>query len=239
MCLSRINITAGVILILLSSAPAFGDDDADDIKQRIGKGDPVTGKIKSAPAFGDDDADDIKLRIGKGDPVAGKIKSALCQSCHGEDGNSTISNFPKIAGQYALYIQKQIKDFKAGTRQDPLMTDIALTITNDQDLFDISAYFASQKQMKGAKAVPTKAGQRRFESGNGCQTCHGIKGKGLAPDSPFAPVIGGQHKDYLIKQITDFRNNARTNESTGMMGLISDLMNDEQIEEIATYESGL
>ena len=236
--LSRINITASVILILLSSSPAFGDDDADDIKH-IGKGDPVAGKIKSAPAFGDDDADDIKQRIGKGDPVAGKIKSALCQSCHGQDGNSTISNFPKLSGQYAIYIQKQIKDFKTGTRQDPLMTDIALTVTNDQDLFDISAYFASQKQMKGAKAVITKAGQKRFESGNGCQTCHGINGKGLAPNSPFAPVIGGQHKDYLIKQITDFRNNARTNESTGMMGLISDLMSDEQIEEIATYESGL
>ena len=207
----RINITTSFTIVLLSSMAAYAGDDPDEIKQRL----------------------------GAGDPVAGKVKSAFCQSCHGEDGNSATSDFPKLAGQYAAYIQKQIKDFKAGARQDPLMTDIALTVTDDQDLLDISAYFASQKQMKGAKPVITKAGQRRFQSGNGCQTCHGINGKGLAPNNPHAPVIGGQHRDYLIKQITDFRSNARTNEPTGMMGLIADLMTDEQIEEVASYESGL
>lgn len=195
--------------------------------------------LSSISALADDDLDDIQQRLGAGDPLAGKVKSAFCQGCHGEDGNSATSDFPKLAGQYAAYIQKEIKDFKAGARQDPLMTDIALTVTNDQDLLDISAYFASQKKMKGAKPVITKAGQRRFQSGNGCQTCHGINGKGLAPNSPYAPVIGGQHKSYLIKQIIDFRRNARTNEGTGMMGMIADLMSDEQIEEIAAYESGL
>jgi cytochrome c553 len=213
----RLYLTTSLILILLSSISALAEDYLDDL----------------------DDLDDIQQRIGAGNPLSGKEKSAFCQGCHGEDGNSAISDFPKLAGQYATYIQKQIKDFKMGARQDPLMTDIALTLTNDQDLLDISAYFASQKQMKGAKRVITKAGQRRFQAGNGCQTCHGVNGKGLAPDNPIAPVIGGQHKNYLIKQLIDFRRNARTNEGSGMMGMIADLMSDEQIEEIASYESGL
>lgn len=207
----RINITTSFAIVLLYATTAYAGDSPDEITQRI----------------------------GAGDPVAGKVKSALCQSCHGEDGNSATSDFPKLAGQYAVYIQKQIKDFKAGSRKDPVMTDMAATVTDDQDLLDISAYFASQKQMKGAKPVITKAGQARFVAGNGCQTCHGVNGKGLAPNSPYAPVIGGQHRDYLIKQIKDFRSNARTNESTGMMGMIADLMSDEQIEEVAYYESGL
>lgn len=190
-------------------------------------------------AWAGDNPDEIIQRIGAGDPSAGKMKSAFCQGCHGEDGNSTAPEFPKLAGQYAAYIQKQIRDFKMGKRQDPLMTDIALTLTDERDLLDISAYFASQKQMKGAAPVISSGGQRRFQAGNGCQTCHGINGKGLAPNNPNAPVIGGQHKDYLVKQLKNFRSNARTNEATGMMGLIADLMNDEQIEEISAYESGL
>ena len=53
-----------------------------------------------------------------GDPVAGKDKSALCQGCHGEDGMSAASVFPRLAGQYAGYIRKQIADFQARSRKD-------------------------------------------------------------------------------------------------------------------------
>jgi cytochrome c553 len=61
----------------------------------------------------------------------------------------------------------------------------------------------------------------------------------LAPDDPRAPVIGGQHKEYLIKQLRDFRSNSRKNEESGIMGMIAGQMSDEQIEEVARYESGL
>lgn len=120
-----------------------------------------------------------------------------------------------------------------------MMTEIAARLTNEQDLLDISAYFASQKQMNGDVRLFNEAGKRRFTVGNGCQTCHGVNGKGLAPNNPHAPVIGGQHKAYLVKQLKDFRSNARSNESTGIMGMIAAMMSDEQINEVATYESGL
>ena len=52
-----------------------------------------------------------------GDPVAGKDKSALCQGCHGEDGMSAASSFPRLAGQYAGYIRKQVADFSSKIAQ--------------------------------------------------------------------------------------------------------------------------
>lgn len=208
---TRIYITTSLAIVLLSATTAFAGDSPEDIKQRI----------------------------GAGDPVAGKDKSALCQGCHGEGGNSATSDFPKLAGQYAAHIQKQMNDFKIGARKDPVMTDMAATVTNNQDLLDISAYFASQKQMKGASPVVNKAGQYRFLDGNGCISCHGVNGKGLAPNNPTAPVIGGQHKDYLVKQLKDFKSGARTNEPSGMMAMIVGFMSDAEIEEVAGYVSGL
>ena len=196
--------------------------------------------LTATTAFAGDSPADIKQRSGTGDPIAGKEKSAMCQGCHGEDGNSATADFPKLAGQYADYIQKQIHDFKAGSRKDPVMTDMAATITEKQDLLDIAAYFASQKQMKGASSIVNKAGQARFmEEGNGCVGCHGINGKGMAPNDSSAPVIGGQHKEYLVKQLKDFKSRARTNESSGMMAFVAGSMSDAEMEEVASYVSGL
>lgn len=190
-------------------------------------------------AFAGDSEEEIKKRIGAGNPVSGKDKSALCQGCHGEDGNSASSTFPKLAGQYAAYIQKQIKNFQTGSRSDPVMSGMAATVTDNQDLLDISAYFASQKQMKGDSPVINAAGKDRFTVGNGCINCHGETGKGAGRGNPDAPVIGGQHKDYLIKQLKDFASGARDNEPSGMMAMIAGSMSEEELEEVANYVSGL
>lgn len=208
---SQINITIVLAVMLFSATAGYAGDSPDEIKQRI----------------------------GAGDPVAGKVKSLICQACHGADGNPVTADCPKLAGQYAAYIQKEIRDFQIGSRRDPIMTEIAARLTNEQDLLDISAYFASQKQMIGDVRMFDAAGQRRFVAGNGCQTCHGVNGKGLAPNNAHAPVIGGQHKRYLVKQLKDFRSAARNNESTGIMGMVAAMMSDEQIDEVTTYESGL
>lgn len=208
---SRIKLTIALVIMLLCATTGYAGDSPDDIKQRV----------------------------GTGDPVAGKVKSLICQACHGEDGNPVTADCPKLAGQYAAYIRKEIRDFQIGTRRDPMMTEIAARLTNEQDLLDISAYFASQKQMSGDVRLFNEAGKRRFTVGNGCQTCHGVNGKGLAPGNPNAPVIGGQHKAYLVKQLKDFRSYSRSNESTGIMGMVASMMSDEQIDEVATYESGL
>jgi cytochrome c553 len=196
-------------------------------------------------AHAGDSPADIKARIGKGDPVAGKDKSAMCQGCHGEDGNSAAPTFPKLAGQYANYLQKQVHDFQSEARVDPTMSGMAQTVTEHQDLLDITAYFASQKQMKGDAATANSAGKKLYLEGNdasgvyGCVNCHGENGKGKSAGNPMFPVIGGQHKDYLVKQLTDFNAGTRTNDPAGMMGTLAKLMTNEEIEAVADYLSGL
>jgi len=119
------------------------------------------------------------------------------------------------------------------------MSGMAATVTDKQDLLDISAYFASQKQMKGDSPVVSPSGKILFTIGNGCVNCHGETGKGAAAGNLDAPVIGGQHKDYLVKQLKAFASGARKNESSGMMAMIAYSMSDSEIEEVATYVSGM
>ena len=79
-----------------------------------------------------------------GDAAAGKTKAAACAACHGVDGNSTNPEWPKLAGQHAKYLEKQIKAFKSGARKDPLMSPMVANLS-DEDIADLAAYYASQK----------------------------------------------------------------------------------------------
>ena len=215
MCLYKNNITISLILIfLLMSAAAFAqDDDARLIKQHIG------------------------------DPAAGMEKSQLCQGCHGEFGHSTVGLIPKLAGQYAKYIVKQIHDYQAGTRTHQIMNAMAGTINDEDDLADIAAYFASQTKMKGSGSGDNKLGKNLFLHGDtakmrlACVNCHGAQGKGLDTKITMFPVIGGQHKDYLRKQLIDFRSGFRTNSPRGIMNTVAQSLTDAEIEALAEYVS--
>ncbi len=77
-----------------------------------------------------------------GDADAGKAKSAACAACHGADGISTMDIYPNLAGQKAAYLVKQLKAFKAGERNDPIMAPMAMPLS-DQDMEDLAAYYAS------------------------------------------------------------------------------------------------
>lgn len=200
----------------------------------------VATLVISAVAWAGDSEADIRARLGAGDPAAGKDKSAMCQGCHGADGNSAAPNFPKLAGQYADYIRKQVTDYQKGVRQDPTMTGMAAAVTSEQDLQDIAAYFASQKQMAGEGSA-NAAGGKLYTEGDmsrgiyACINCHGERGKGKAPDNALFPVIGGQHKDYLVKQLTDLKGRTRSNDPAGMMADIARNMSDADIAATAEY----
>lgn len=78
------------------------------------------------------------------DIEAGKAKSATCAACHGANGISAIPMYPNLAGQKEMYLDKQMKAFRDGQRQDPVMGPMAKPLS-DQDIADISAYYASLK----------------------------------------------------------------------------------------------
>ncbi len=186
------------------------------------------------------------MSSGDGDAKAGKTKSELCQGCHGANGISIDpTTFPNLAGQYAGYIFKQVQDFQLGNRHDDTMSAMAATVVSKQDLKDISVYFASQKQMK-ASGGSSKTGAKLFKSGNkklgnygACVRCHGKNGKGKGKNNSLFPVIGGQQKAYLIKQLKDFKAGKRANDPAGMMAMVAKGLSDKEINAVSEYVAGL
>lgn len=80
----------------------------------------------------------------KGSYEAGKAKSSVCAACHGADGVSAIPSFPKLAGQHRDYLHQALKDYKAGRRKNPVMTEQAKNLS-DADMLDLATYFSEQK----------------------------------------------------------------------------------------------
>ncbi|MFC5696076.1 c-type cytochrome [Pseudomonas sp. GCM10022186] len=179
-----------------------------------------------------------------GDAKAGQAKAAVCGACHGPDGNSAAPNFPKLAGQGERYLLKQMKDIKAGNRTVLEMTGL-LNNVSDQDMADIAAYFASQKGSVGA-ADPklVERGEALFRGGKldqgmpACTGCHSPDGSGNA--AAGFPHLGGQHAQYVAKQLTDFREGNRTNDGDAQMmrGIAAKLSN-KDIEAVSSYIQGL
>jgi cytochrome c553 len=83
--------------------------------------------------------------LAAGDAAAGKSKSTACGACHGPDGNSTNPLWPKLAGQHAAYLVKQLEAFKSGERKDALMSPMAAGLS-EEDMEDLAAFFAGQNQ---------------------------------------------------------------------------------------------
>lgn len=79
-----------------------------------------------------------------GDIAAGKAKAATCGACHGATGISAVPMYPNLAGQKEVYLVKQLKDFKSGARKDPVMSAMAMPLS-EADIANISAYYASLK----------------------------------------------------------------------------------------------
>lgn len=184
------------------------------------------------------------LAQAAGDPAAGQAKTAICAACHGADGNSPAPNFPKLAGQGERYLTKQLLDIKSGRRPVPEMTGMLATL-DDQGLADVAAWFASQKPTIGA-ADPNlvAAGQALFRGGNlalglpACAGCHAPDGTGNA--AAGFPHLGGQHAQYLSKQLTDFREGNRSNDGDSLvMRSIAAKLSNKDIEALAAYVQGL
>ncbi|MDR8016622.1 c-type cytochrome [Ectopseudomonas guguanensis] len=179
-----------------------------------------------------------------GDAEAGQGKVAVCGACHGVDGNSPAPNFPKLAGQGERYLLKQLHDIKSGVRPVVEMTGM-LDNLSDQDMADIAAYFASQKMSVGA-ADPklVERGEALFRGGKleegmpACTGCHSPDGAGLA--AAGFPKLGGQHAQYVAKQLTDFREGNRTNDGDAMiMRSIAAKLSNKDIEAVSSFIQGL
>ena len=179
----------------------------------------------------------------QGDAEAGKAKSVVCAGCHGPDGNSFNPMWPKLAGQSASYIIKQVNDFKAGTRKDPIMGAQAAAL-NDTDLANLAAYFSTQTRATGTTAADQAAlGGKVYRAGNSangvaaCMACHGPTGAGNS--AAGFPSLAGQQALYVEKALKDFRSGARVNDVNNMMQGVTANMTDAEITAVAQFVQGL
>ncbi|MBT8058443.1 MAG: cytochrome c4 [Gammaproteobacteria bacterium] len=181
-----------------------------------------------------------------GDAAAGQSKSAICAACHGVDGNSAVPNWPKLAGQHEQYLLRQLQLIKSGARPVPEMMAITPGLS-DQDLMDLSAYFASQT-INGGVADESKVplGERIYRAGNAdsgvpaCMACHGPAGEG----NPLAgyPALAGQHAVYTAKMLKGFRageNWGEDDASSAVMNGSAAELTDEEIDAVSSYLQGL
>ncbi len=162
-------------------------------------------------------------------------KTQVCAGCHGADGKPVDKTIPTIWGQQAGYIYIQLRDFKRGDRKSDIMQWIASSMER-QDMLDIAEYF-SQKPWPdlGQPSAPKDVASRAVTANQsiGCTGCHldHFQGDGTVPR------LAGMGRDYLIKQMTDFRSHARGN-NPGM----SDLMlatSPDDLAALAEYLAGL
>ena len=176
------------------------------------------------------------------DVAAGKAKAEqLCTSCHGADGNSVNPEWPKLAGQHAGYLAKQLADFKAGRRKSDTMASMATDLT-PEEMLALGVYF-EQKPTKPRPARDVElagVGRYIFHRGNessgvaACAGCHGENGHGTEQ----LPRLAGQVPRYIEDQLRSFNKRERTNDNAIMHSIASKLT-ELEIKGVAMYISSL
>ncbi len=198
--------------------------------------------ICSSPAFGQD--------AGKPDLARAKqIAETVCAACHGADGNSAVAVNPNLAGQGAEYISRQLTNFKAGVRVNPIMQGMAAPLT-PPEIVALGVYFSQQKP-KGNTAKDPKLvemAQTLYRAGDAatglpaCSACHSPTGAGIPKNYPR---LSGQYSDYTYAQLKAFKAGERGNDKDGkdvqgrIMGAVAARMTDTQMKALADYASGL
>ncbi len=190
-----------------------------------------------------------------GNSAAGEAQVASCAGCHGMDGNSAMGAFPKLAGLGEKYLTKQLMDIRDGKRVIVEMTG-QLNGKSDQDLADMAAFYDSQgRQLSGSKQIELIGssisgdeaiafGASLYRGGNvdvgipSCTGCHAPNGAGNEPAG--YPALGGQHADYIAKQLRQFRDGLRHNDGEAkVMRGVAERMSNREIDALANYIAGL
>ena len=179
----------------------------------------------------------FKPDLAKGEASFG----AVCAACHGPDGNSSAPIYPKLAQQHPEYLVKQLTEFKAGKRANPIMLGFASTLSED-DMKNISYWVSSKASKEGTSKEKdlVTLGERIFRGGiadrqvPACAGCHSPNGAGIPAQYPR---LAGQNAEYATAQLTAFRDGVRTNSL--QMTQVAAKLNDREIKAVSDYIAGL
>jgi cytochrome c553 len=178
----------------------------------------------------------------------GATNVAACASCHGAKGEGmAASGFPRIAGQSAYYIGKQLAAYANGARVNPVMEPIAKGL-NAQQIRDVSAYYA----LLGGGAAPVASAPAKArgadrarkldsvgdaaKSVQACVNCHGPAGTGEPPSYPY---LAGQHAGYLTAAMAEWKSGARKTDMSGQMPHIAHQLSDADVAALSAYYSAM
>ncbi|MBW7567254.1 c-type cytochrome [Chromobacterium subtsugae] len=175
--------------------------------------------------------------------LAAPRPAELCGSCHGADGNGASPQFPRLAGQQAVYMEQQLLLFRDGKRDDKAAHRAALAKLDDAGIRSAAAYFAARapaaNAAAGADPKLVAAGAKLFREGNlavgtpPCFSCHGDRGEGNAT----APRLAGQHAAYLQSQLRVFDVSQRP--AAAEMQEIVKTMSEDDIKAVLAYLPGM
>lgn len=219
-------------LLLLPLQPALADA-ADAVKSPRGYGSKgyVWGKLLP------EQVEVLKL---SGDAVRGKEAFRGCRGCHKADAAGvTDGTYPRLTGQHASVVIKQVTEVRAGVRINPKMEPFSADhAVSPQEIADIAVFLAlaetTRENGKGDGDVVAR-GQKLYEQGR-CMQCHGRNGEGNAERS--YPVIAAQHFGYLKREMEYIQKGVRGNSHPDMVRAIKNYKH-EDIEAMADYLSRL
>ncbi len=170
-----------------------------------------------------------------------EIVEGKCFICHGAEGESSSPVFPRLAGQHASYVERQLADYKSGKRKNDTMQAMAADLT-PEEMRLLGMYFESKPARTHAVADPELAQVGRFVFNRGnpfsgvaaCADCHGAAGHG----TERLPRLGGQHAQYVENQLKAFSKRERTNDNA-VMHTVASKLTELELKAVAAYISGL
>ena len=168
-----------------------------------------------------------------GDAERGALLAQTCTGCHGIPGYYNAQpayHVPKLGGQNADYVEVALQGYRRGTRGHETMQAQASSLS-DQDIADVAAYFESFKA--DAEVGRTRASEAFIEAGRTkaatCVACHGPEGVAAAPQWPN---LAGQHENYLVEALEQYKNGGRVDM---VMNPLIQPLDEQSIEELAAF----
>ena len=170
-----------------------------------------------------------------------EIVEGKCFICHGIEGESSSPVFPRLAGQHANYVARQLADYKSGRRKSDTMRPMVEDLSS-ADFTALGRYFESRKPIAHAADDPdfAQVGRFIFQRGNpysgipSCASCHGQNGHG----TEVLPRLAGQHAQYLENQLKKFNSRERNNDNA-VMHTIASKLTELETKAVSSYISGL
>jgi cytochrome c553 len=179
--------------------------------------------------------------------TAAPASAAVCQGCHGVHGEGNApAAIPRLAGQSAEYLRKQLEDYASGDRANPVMQNFAKPLTHG-DIEVLATYFSTADAPR--TVIPSTASRAQLDLGHrlahqgsevkrvqACDSCHGPDGVGVLHAAPY---LAGQSAEYLTSALTSFQQRTRKNDPGKLMTSVAGQLDASDIAAAAAYFSSL